>query len=381
MKRFRLSSSVLMATAVVAITTAWMLSGVGGESSGNEPVDPRRGNTVESATAASGSAAPQRAPMRVSVQHSEARTITREVTVSARTEANRSVELRAETEGRVVAIGAERGSAVAPGDAIATLDLRERNARLAEARAQVAHMELQYEAAQRLRGQQLAADVQIAEANAQLASARATLEQIELDITRTRVVAPFAAFVQARDVELGDFVSVGDPIARLVDTDPLIVVGEVSEREVMSLAIGARGRAVAVTGDTLDGRVRYLAPAADESTRTFRVELAVPNAAGALRAGMSADLRLDAGEIEAHALSASLLALDDSGAIGVKSVDADNVVHFHPVDVVSSSSDGIWVTGLPRRLRVIAVGQGFVNPGETVEPVAVDEAAPARAPR
>ncbi len=365
----RPSSSVLLAAGIALAATIWMLTGAGtsGKADGglHDTSDHPRGNTGTAASRTDDT----RPAMRVTVRKSEARMLTREITVSARTEANRAVELRAETEGRVIAIGAERGRMVRSGDAVASLDLRERPARLEEAQAQVAYMELQYEAAQRLRGQQLAADVQIAESYARLQAARATLQQIEQDMARTRVIAPFDAIMQERYVELGDFVSVGDPVARLVDTDPLIIVGEVSEREVAMLEAGSHGSATAVDGTALEGTVRYVAPVADEATRTFRIELAAPNPSGALRAGLSAELRLQADEIEAHFISSALLALSDAGAVGVKAVDDSNTVRFYPVDIVSSASDGIWVSGLPDSIQIISVGQGFVSPGETVEPV------------
>lgn len=380
MPRFRLSSSVLLATGVAVAATVWMLTGVGGDNRGAGNSPPASGNPpAETSAPAARNPRSERSDtvrpgeparaMRVTVRNSQAQRLTREMAVSARTQANRSVELRAETEGRIVALGAERGQMVSAGDSIAGIDLRERQARLEEARAQVAYMELQHEATQQLRGQQLAADVQIAESHAQLQTARATLQQIELDIQRTRIVAPFDAIMQERHVELGDFVSIGDTIARLVDTDPMIVVGEVSEREVGFLAPGARGTATAVDGTELEGTVRYLAPVAEESTRTFRIELAVPNPGGALRAGLSAEMRLQADEIDAHFISSALLTLSDGGAIGVKVVDEDGIVRFLATDVVSSDSDGVWVTGLPDTVRIISVGQGFVAPGERVEPV------------
>ena len=115
--------------------------------------------------------------------------------------------------------------------------------------------------------------------------------------------------------------------------------------------------------------MRYVAPVASDTTRTFRVELAIPNPQGLLRAGMTAEVRLPAGEINAHRMTPALLTLDDDGNVGVKTVDEKNRVVFFPVEVVVSDSNGVWVTGLPDNARVITVGQGFVAPGETVNPV------------
>jgi len=61
--------------------------------------------------------------------------------------------------------------------------------------------------------------------------------------------------------------------------------------------------------------------------------------------------------------------LNDEGAVGVKTVNDDNVVVFHPVEMVSDATDGIWLTGLPHEARIITVGQEFVAEGQTVIPV------------
>jgi multidrug efflux system membrane fusion protein len=351
----RPSNSVFMAAGLAVAVLAWMLSGLGREAApASEPSAPP--------TAGAATAVP-----RVSVQQSRARAITREIVVSARTEPNRAVELRAETAGRVVALGAERGAAVAAGERIVGLDMRDREARLEEARALIDYAQQQFAAAQKLKAEQFVSDTQLAELASRVASARAALEEIELEVANTTVVAPFDAVLQDRFVELGDYVNAGDAVAELVDTDPLLVVGEVSERDIHELTVGNVGFARLVGGPPIEGRIRYLAPVADASTRTFRVELAIRNGVAELRGGMTAELRLAAEEITAHRLSPALLTLDDAGAVGVKSVDARDRVEFHPVEIVGSSGDGISVTGLPAEIRIITIGQGFVRPGDLVE--------------
>jgi membrane fusion protein, multidrug efflux system len=352
----RVSKSVWLAAGVAAAVVLWMLSGLWRET---EPAG--------QASAARG----ERAATRVTVRASRARTLTREVVVSARTEPNRSVELRAETAGRVVSLGAERGASVKAGERIVGLDLRDRQAKLDEARATIAHAELQLEAARKLKAQQFVSDTQMAELLARVATAQASLAEIELEVAHTSVVAPFDAVLEERMVEIGHYVSSGDAIAELVDIDPLIVVGEVSEREIHDLAVGRPGTARLVGGETVPGTLRYLAPVATESTRTFRVELAIPNPDGRLRAGTTAEMRLATDEVEAHVLSPSLLTLDDQGTVGVKAVNARNEVVFHPVEIVSSTDAGITVTGLPDEVKLITVGQGFVRPGDRVDPTEV----------
>jgi multidrug efflux system membrane fusion protein len=354
-------NSILLACGIAIAMAAWMLSGLG-----SDPAAPSTARNAESGALAGSNS---ERLMRVTVRRSQARQTTRELVVSGRTEPNRAIELKAETDGTVVALGAERGSRVTAGAAIVTLDIRDRRARLDEAEALIVQRQLEFEAAEKLRGQNFVSESQIAEAKARLVSAQTARERIALDIGYTKITAPFDAIVQDRSVEIGDYVSSGDVVADLVDTDPLIVVGEINEREVGELLPGATGSATLVGGTKVEGRVRYLSPLAAEETRTFRVELAVPNPEGRLRAGITAEIRLEAGAITAHSLSPALLALADDGTIGVKAVDEFNRVRFYPVEIVGDSEDGMLVTGLPQDLRVISVGQGFVIEGQTVMPV------------
>lgn len=345
-------TSVLIAFVIAIAFTAWIFSGIGSQQA-----------EEQRATAAAGE------PMRVSVRHAVATTITREIVVSARTEPDRAIELKAETEGMVVGIGAERGAYVATGQPIVTLDMRDRQSRLVEADALIRQRELEFAAARRLREQQFMSEAELAGADALLVSAHATRERIALDIERTRITAPFDAVVYDRLVEIGDYVAIGDPIAQIVDVDPLIVVGNVNERDIGALTVGGRGVARVLDGPEIAGTVRYLAPVADESTRSFRVELAVPNPDRSLKAGTSAELVLGADEITAHELSESQLTLADDGTVGIKAVDSSNRVRFMPIELEGSADGLLLVTGLPREVTIITVGQGFVADGQIVTPV------------
>lgn len=358
------SRSIILAAALALGVVAWMATGlIGGDDSTAASSAPATDGGSESNVRA------------VSVRTSEARPVRREIVISGRSEPNRVVEIAAETEGRVASIDAERGDRVTAGQRIVRLAMRDRAARVEEAEALVRQRELEFRAAQRLQSQDLMAETQIAQAEAQLATARAALERVRLDVENTSITAPFEGELQEREVELGDYVGVGDTVATLVDTDPLVVVGDVSETEIRELDSGVEGRAELASGRIITGRVRYVAPVAADSTRTFRVELEIPNPEGEYRAGMSAEVVLPAGEIVAHRITPALLTLNDDGDVGVKTVDSLDTVRFHPVEIVRSGDDGVWVTGLPERARVITVGQGFVAAGQTVRAVPAENAA------
>ncbi|MGD8341011.1 MAG: efflux RND transporter periplasmic adaptor subunit [Gammaproteobacteria bacterium] len=344
-------NSILIATAIALGLAVWIVSGLGnGLPAGGESAADSRSEAVS-----------------VAFRYSTARTMQRMITASARTEPDRVVELKAETPGRIVAIIAERGAFVAEGQSVLELDMRDRQARLAQATALIRQRELEYAAAERLRAEQFMSAAELAAAAALLESARAEREQIELDIARTRVVAPFDAVVLDRVVEIGDYVAIGDPLAQLVDSDPLIVVGNVNEKDIGALRIGSPGTARVLAGHEIEGTIRYLAPVADESTRSFRIELAIPNPDRTLRVGTSAELVLGAEEITAHIVSPGLLTLADDGAIGVMIVDDKERARFVAVELVGSTDEGAAiVTGPPQAARIISVGQNYVTDGQPV---------------
>ena len=207
------------------------------------------------------------------------------------------------------------------------------------------------------------------EAAAMLETARAELARTKLDIEQMVIRAPFDGALQERMVEVGDFVKVGDPVASFVDERKLIVSADVSEFDAHYVQKGNAGSARLATGEVVEGTIRYVAPVADESTRTFRVELEVDNTAGNYRGGMTAELMIPAETIFAHKVSPSLLTLDDEGNLGIKTVNELGEVEFYLADIAMSSSDGVWIAGLPHSATIITVGQGFVNEGAVVNSV------------
>ena len=346
-------NSILLAAAIAVALTVWILSGLGN----GLPVPGDRNTDARDAAVS------------VTVRRSFATDTQRMITASARTEPDRVVELKAETQGRIVAINAERGTFVGEGDAILELDMRDRQAQLTEAHARIRQRELEFEAAERLQLDGFISDAELAAAEALLEAARAGRERIVLDIQRTRVSAPFDSVVHDRVVEIGDYVAIGDPLVRLVDTDPLIVVGNINEKDIGALEIGSKGLTRVLDGPEVEGTIRYLAPVADESTRSFRVELAVPNPDRKILVGTSAELILGAEEITAHIISPGLLTLADDGTVGVMVVDDKDRAQFIGIELVASADDGVLVAGLPETVRIISVGQNYVTDGQAVAPV------------
>jgi len=147
---------------------------------------------------------------------------------------------------------------------------------------------------------------------------------------------------------------------------PLLVAGRVAEASVAKMQNHSIVKVVLAGGKTVEGKIRFIERNADEITRTFRLEALVENNDLTLRSGLTAQMVIPVGATKAHLVSASLLALDDQGQVGVKVLDGNNVVSFHLVQIIGDESDGVWVQGLPEHTTLITVGQQYVTAGETV---------------
>ena len=159
----------------------------------------------------------------------------------------------------------------------------------------------------------------------------------------------------------------GDPVARIIDLDPLVVSGEATEMQIKNLVIGETGHASLSNGQVLDGRIRYVAGEADLASRTFTIELEVDNPGLEIRAGMTARMEVETERVLAYNISPALVSFLDDGSFGVKIVDENNTVVFVEGDIVASDPDALWLGSLPEKIRLITSGQGFVRDGDKVE--------------
>ena len=363
--------------------------------------------------------------IKVVARRSIAREIDSAVVLRGQTAAARQVDVRAETTSTVVSPPLRKGAFVDEGALLCQLDPGTRGSTLAEMRARVAEatsnkteaearvpeaqarvIEAQarldealvnQNAAQRLSEGGFAAETRVKNAEAAVAAAEASLEAARAGVTAARsgiqsadasiesalaavasaekelerldIHAPFAGLLESDTAELGSLLQPGSLCSTIIQLDPIKLVAFVPETEVNRVEVGAQaGARLAAGGQEVTGLVTFLSRAADETTRTFRVEIEVPNPDLTIRDGQTADIAISAAGAKAHLLPPSALTLNTEGQIGLRSVDDAGLVAFNPVTVLRDTAQGVWLTGLPDEVNVIVVGQEFVTAGVTVAP-------------
>ena len=293
------------------------------------------------------------------------------VTIEAkgRTAPDKSVTVKAGTTGTVVSTPFREGSFVRKGALLCGLDVEARSARVKEAEAQRDSAKVDFEAARALAAKGLTPANREAAAQATLDATEAALNAAKVELAKTQIRAPFDGIFESRLAEAGDFLAPGAACGVLIDMTPVIVAAEVSEDYASRLSVGMEAKAKLASGETYTSKVRYIARAASEQTRTFLIEAELETGEASVPAGVSASLILPVMSVPATLISPALLTLSDAGELGLRYLEADDTVQFAPVRVIDEGGGGAWVTGLPDTARVISMGQDYLSEGVKVKPV------------
>jgi multidrug efflux system membrane fusion protein len=291
---------------------------------------------------------------------------TYDVVVRGRTQATRSVVIRSETAGTVAEAPVLQGGFVKKGQVLCRLAVDARQAALDQARAAQKSAQLAVQQNEELAKKGFRAPTQVLQAQATLDASTAAVRQGEIALAQVNLKAPFAGVFDHRDAEVGTYLGPGQPCGTMIEIDPLLIVGDVPETQAAKMKVGATATARLVSGQVLTGHIRYVSHEADPQTRTYHLEVTVPNPRADIRSGLSAELHIGAGSGPAHLVPVSSMVLDSAGRQGVRYVQGDDRVAFAPVTIVEEARDGVWVTGLSGAVKLITVGQSYVADGQKV---------------
>ncbi len=295
-------------------------------------------------------------------------------------EAKATVGAVAETAGIIDTVHVTKGQKVAAGDLLCTLDQGTRAAAVAQAKAGLAQARAALDQAQadfdtnvELRAKGVATansargvEVALSSAQAGVTSAQASLDNAQAELDRTEIKAKVDGVVQAPLAVSGAMLAVGQTCATIVQLDPMLFISQVPEARIGLAKLGLSAEITTITGQEVKGEVTFIAATADSATRSFPVEIEMPNADGKIRDGITATATVNMGTAPAHLLPQSTLTLNDDGVLGIRAV-VDGKAKFIPVEIASDTREGVWVLGLPVSVDVITVGQEYVIDGQPVD--------------
>jgi len=302
------------------------------------------------------------------------------VTLRGQTEAKAVVPATAQTSGIVQKVLVEKGQQVAVGDLLCELDpstrqdaVNQAEASLAQAKAGLAQAQSSYDSTTALIKKGLAPANSTEQINSALAAAKAGVQSAETalanakaELDRTEIRAKIAGVVESPIANEGQMLPAGGTCATIAQLDPMLFKGSVPEARIAMARTGLDAEVTTVSGTTVKGKVTFISAIANSATRSFPIEIEIPNPGDKILDGLTAEAKVELGTIPAHLIPQSVLTLDDNGTLGVRAVDK-GVVDFYPVTIVSDTIEGDWVTGLPPKVDIITIGQEFVSAGQKVD--------------
>jgi len=290
------------------------------------------------------------------------------LSVRGRTKAEAIIPVRAETNGILKKRHVNRGDFVNEGDLVCSIESGAREASVESAKAQLLQAETTYNSNKELQKKGFATQNQMLLMEAQVNSAKANLKSAEIELARVEIHANASGLVQDPIAEPGDVLAAGSACITLVDNDPMFFTGQISESVINGIKTGMQANVQFLNGAATKGEITYIAPSSDPQTRTFLVDIKL-DGKNDIRDGITANAEINLPGTTAFRIPPSSLTLNNAGALGIKIVDADDVVRFLPVRVIAQTNEGFWIEGPKHEVRLIVRGQEYVIEGETVEPV------------
>ena len=211
------------------------------------------------------------------------------------------VTVAADLPGIVERIAFDSGRTVRRGDVLVKLDTRQEEAQLKAARAQRDLAKIHLDRIEGLRQKGVTSQAELDDARAAFTQADARVGEIEATIARKTIRAPFTGILGIRQVNLGQYLSGGDPIVPLQSLQPIYVDFSVPQQQVAGLEVGTvvrvtpDGASAGAAGEPLAGTISAVDSVVDSSTRNVRVQATFDNRKATLKPGMFVEAHVDRG--------------------------------------------------------------------------------------
>lgn len=358
------------AMVVLLLAAAWVLTGDFSFVGSASTEDDKPNTVVERQEAAAKTE--ERALQAVGVAQVPSIEHARSVRISGITQADKSTEVSARTSAAIDELKVSQGDVVKKDQVILTLASEGRQEALASAEQSLEQAKIDADAKRTLVERGTLPKIQLDQAMSALRSAESALEKAKVEMSLLEIKAPFGGVIDDLKVEAGTSVQTGTPVASIVALDPIIGVGEVNESDLPIVKVGNDASLRLVTGEIVSGKIRYISRVAQDTTRTYTVEIEAPNPEMSIPAGMTSEVILRGEAVSAKPVPRSVVTLNDTGELGVRAVDEEDSVVFYPIDIVDDSTGGLILGGIPDKARIIVQGQNLVSEGQKVQAVEAD---------
>ena len=294
------------------------------------------------------------------------------IEVTGSVEALDDATLSSQTDGPVTML-VDRGARLQRGEPVAAIDAEEAQAAVEQAQAQYDLAQDRFERQQPLYRDSVISALEFEQVRSERNQARAALQQARTRLANATVEAPFSGTVEERFLEVGEQAAPGSRIARLVNTRRVKITAGIPERYANDIQLGTP---VQLDFRRYDAGVRtaevtFVGNTIDPESRTFPIEVTVPNEDRTLKPEMGVKLRVTRAVLDSTIVIPRTAVLRDETGTHVYVVDrSDTTAVARNRDIVLGPETGGRVvadSGLAAGDEVIIVGQNNVSPGAPLE--------------
>ena len=318
---------------------------------------------------APGNGAPKQPPVPVAVAAAATGSIASYYTATATLAADKEAEMLSRVSGVVQKLLCEEGDNVGEGQELLLIDNDEYRFRLEQAEADRKELETRMERMQKMRDQDMVSAEEYETVVNDLAAAKAAEGMARLNLSYTRVTAPFAGRVVTRSVDPGQTVSVGTPLFVLADFKPLLARVHVPSKEFNQLKPDQPvDLALESSGTKLKGRIRLVSPTIDPTSGTIKVTVEINEYPAGVRPGDFAQVSIVTEQRHQSTLVPKIALVNDRGEQVVFVSQADTTAERRVVEVgFQDDQNAEILAGVAVGDRVVVKGQRSLKNGAAIK--------------
>ena len=287
------------------------------------------------------------------------------VRASGVTEPSYTISVIARRSGIVTDILVTEGMNVKKGQIIARLDRENLDVDLEAAISAEKSAQQSFDIAEKL-GKNYASNLELVQSEATLKQAKAQVAGIKQQIEYTELKAQKSGILEELFLETGQLIQKDRSVFTIMGMEKMKLIAPVPQTQIGKISLNDN---VVVTIPGIEekiGKVKRIASAANQATRTFDVEVEIENEDGSVRAGMSSEVSIVIDQAKAFSVSPAHLAISEDGSLRVKIVNDQNVVSIVDVKLIRASGNMAYVSGLNDGDLMLTTGQAFVSAGEKI---------------
>ena len=358
-----MKKSIIFAILILILTVGWLLSGQLNHSTQKKYNKDSPNKIIEKSETDKNDLN----SIKVETKIFNAKSIDQSITIQGKTIYNKKIDVKSETTGNIISINFKRGNNVKKNKSLLNISIENRIELLNSAKELVKLNEIEYSSVKQLVDKGLSSKSKLRMAAYNLSDAKSRLKNIELDIDNTNILAPFDGIIIEKKIEVGDYVTPGNILLTIVNLNPIKIQAYLSEFDINKVKLNTKTIIEDSNGIKKNGKITFISPSAENSTRTFEVIIEANNNDLSFKSGITTSIKIEGSKLLAQKISPSILTLQDDGTVGVKALNENNIVEFYAIQKVKDTVDGMWVSGLPNEINLIISGQEYVSSGQLIE--------------